>query len=79
VYVKILVDDATDIAEIDTAVRLVATVDTRIPVFLQPITDPRSGRLCIEASTLERYYRAVAGLGVEIRVVPQMHKVLGVA
>jgi len=78
VYVKILVDEATDPGEIETAVRLVASVSEDIPVFLQPIADRERGRLCIGPQTLERFYRRVAGLGVEIRIVPQVHKILGV-
>ena len=78
VYVKILVDEATDPGEIETAVRLVASVSEGIPVFLQPIADPEGGRLRIGPQALERFYRRVAGLGVEIRIVPQVHKILGV-
>lgn len=78
VYVKILVDEETDPGEIETAVQLVASVSGRIPVFLQPIADPEHGRLRIGPETLERLYRRAANLGVEIRVVPQVHKILGV-
>ena len=77
-YVKILVDEGTDPGEVEMGVRLVGSIREGIPVFLQPITDPEHGRLGIGSSTLERFYRRVAGLGVEIRVVPQVHKVLGV-
>jgi organic radical activating enzyme len=78
VYVKVLIDEDTDPEEIARAVRLVAEIDRDIPVFLQPITNPVDGRLCLRPQTLERFYRHVAGLGVEIRVVPQVHKTLGV-
>lgn len=78
VYVKILVDDGTDRGEVETAVRLVASVDTGIPVFLQPITDPSDGRLCVSPERLEAFYRQIAGIGVEVRVVPQVHKALGI-
>jgi organic radical activating enzyme len=78
VYVKILVDEQTDASELEAAVRLVASVDEAIPVFLQPITDRETGHLCIGPRTLERLYRRAARLGVEVRVVPQIHKVLGV-
>jgi pyruvate-formate lyase-activating enzyme len=77
-YVKILVDEGTDPGELERAVRLVGSIGGSIPVFLQPVTDPEHGRLCIGPGTLERFYRRVAGLGVEIRVVPQLHKFLGI-
>jgi 7-carboxy-7-deazaguanine synthase len=77
-YVKVLVDDGTDPTEVAAAVRLVRSIDRDICVFLQPITDPATARLCITPETLERLYRQAAGLGVEVRVVPQIHKTLGV-
>jgi 7-carboxy-7-deazaguanine synthase len=76
-YVKILIDDGTDPRELAHAVRLVAAIDEAIPVFLQPITDPVDGRLRIAPATLERFYRDVAALVGEVRVVPQTHKLLG--
>jgi 7-carboxy-7-deazaguanine synthase len=78
VYVKVLVDEGTDRGEVETAVRLVASVDASIPVFLQPITEPSGRRLCVSPQGLESFYRQVAGLGVEVRVVPQVHKALGI-
>jgi organic radical activating enzyme len=77
-YVKILVDEETDPGELERAVRLVGAIGEPIPVFLQPITEPEHSRLCIGPRTLEHLYRRVAGLGVEIRVVPQLHKFLGI-
>jgi len=77
-YVKMLVDEGTDPTELEAGARLVASVDDAIPIFLQPITDVHDGRLCIEAETLEELYRRVAACGVDVRVVPQTHKILGV-
>lgn len=76
-YVKILLDETTDPGEVEAAVRLVGSVSRGIPVFLQPITDPERESLCIGPQMIERFYRRVAGLGVEVRVVPQVHKILG--
>ncbi len=78
VYVKMLVDDGTDPAELEAGARLVAAVDDAIPIFLQPITAGHDGRPCIRAETLETLYRRVAACGVDVRVVPQTHKILGV-
>ena len=77
-YVKMLVDEDTDPAELERGARLVAAVDGAIPVFLQPIADTNDGRLCIQGETLDEFYRRVAACGVDVRVVPQTHKVLGV-
>jgi organic radical activating enzyme len=77
-YVKMLVDEDTDPAELELGARLVAAVDGAIPVFLQPIADTKDGRLRITGETLDEFYRRVAACGVDVRVVPQTHKVLGV-
>jgi organic radical activating enzyme len=76
-YVKMLVDDGTDPVELETGARLVASVDSAIPIFLQPISDPHHGRLCIGAERLEELYERVARCGVDVRIVPQTHKILG--
>ena len=78
VYVKMLVDEDTDPAELETGARLVAGVDDAMPIFLQPVTDVCDGRLRIRAETLEALYRRVAACGVDVRIVPQTHKILGV-
>lgn len=77
VYVKMLVDESTNADELDRGARMVMSIDHRIPVFLQPITDPKSGQLKIRPRTLEGFYRRVAYHGVDVRIVPQTHKVLG--
>ena len=78
VYVKMVVDEETNPAELEAGARLVASVDEAMPIFLQPITDPGDGALRIQAKTLEALYRRVAAYGLDVRIVPQTHKILGV-
>ncbi len=78
VYVKMVVDETTDPDEVERGARLVANVRADIPVFLQPASDPGDGRLLIGAATLDRFYRRAVRAGIDVRIVPQIHKILGV-
>ncbi len=77
VYVKMVVDEDTDPREVETGARLVAGVGEDIPVFLQPATGSTGGDVRVRAETLGRLYERAARVGVEVRVVPQIHKILG--
>jgi organic radical activating enzyme len=77
VYVKLLVDETTEPGELDAGAALVADVDDAIPVFLQPITDNADGTLRIRPGTLEAFYQRLARRGLDVRIVPQTHKMLG--
>ncbi len=75
IYLKILVDQGTTLAEILTAGSLVAGHDAAIPVFLQPITN-REGRTDLCAERLEEFFFALRRSLSHVRVVPQTHKYL---
>jgi len=78
VYVKMPVDEGTDLADVETGARLVAGVDPRVPLFLTPLTPPGGSRLTIEPATLERLQALASRHHPDVRVLPQMHKVLRV-
>jgi organic radical activating enzyme len=78
VYVKMVVDETTDPDEVERGARLVASVNPDIPVFLQPATGVGDERLRISAATLDRFYRRAVRAGIGVRIVPQIHKILGV-
>jgi organic radical activating enzyme len=73
-YVKILVDAATDSDEVD---RAAALVGDRAAVFLQPITAP-DGRVDVGADHLRRFYGAARRRAGDVRVLPQIHKMLDI-
>jgi len=78
VFVKIVVGAGTPDAELEEAVRLVASVDPAIPVTLQPVTpNGRVTRAPSAARLLEMQALALRHLCV-VKVIPQMHKALGV-
>ena len=77
-YVKIPVDGGTSLADVERAARLVGAVDRRIPVFLQPLAAYPGGKLLIDGERLGRFYSLACRYLDEVRVLAQVHKVLGV-
>lgn len=78
VYVKMPVDAGTVIDEVEHGARLVAAVDPAIPLFLTPLTEPATARLTIDAHALERLQAVASRHLADVRVLPQLHKVLGI-
>jgi 7-carboxy-7-deazaguanine synthase len=76
-YVKIPVDQLTADEEVDRACSLVATVAPGTPTFLQPIVDA-DNRPSIAGDRVAQLY-AIARRHLEsVRVLPQMHKIIGI-
>lgn len=78
VYVKMPVDAATAADEVEQGARIVARVDRRVPLFLTPLTEPTTTRLTIGAHELERLHAVASRHVDDVRVLPQLHKVLGI-
>ena len=79
VYVKMPVDEATDPEEVEQGARLAAAAGPGAPLFLTPLTAPEGTALQIGASTLERLHALASRHHADVRVLPQLHKVLGIA
>lgn len=77
VYVKVLVDAGTATEEVQRAVELVAATAPEAPVYLQPIQQP-DGRFDLRGERLDELFRRARATLADVRVVPQMHKVLAV-
>lgn len=78
VFVKVVVTRQTLDEEIRQAVELVRSVDARMPVVLQPVTPwgpVREGPL---PEQLERWHRLACGVLSDVRILPQVHRLLGV-
>lgn len=83
-FVKVVVDDRSSLREIEAAAQLVASADPLIPFVIQP----ESGALMSSRTTpesLARLERVLAsGLSAaravlaDVRVIPQVHKILDV-
>jgi len=76
-YVKVLVDEGTAIDDVQRAAELVAREAPTIPFFLQPITGP-SGGVDLSAAALDRFFRVARARLNDVRVFPQLHKLLGI-
>lgn len=78
VYVKIPVDDETDAAEVERGAEIVGRVAPGVALFLQPLVSPRDGRFLLSPGRLETFHALASRHCYDVRVLPQLHKVLGV-
>ncbi len=76
-YVKILVDRSTADGDVEQAVSLLAPLRPRVPAFLQPIVDA-ANRPLIDGDRLAHFFGLARQQLPTIRVLPQMHKLLGI-
>lgn len=83
-FVKIVVDSTTPFEEIETAVHLIAEVDRKFPLVLQPESSTYLKRARgIEAARalavlLDRGQRLALESLQDVRVIPQCHKIMRV-
>jgi organic radical activating enzyme len=77
VSVKVVVGEGTTDGEISTVSDIISSVDASLPLFLQPLSLP-DGRTGISATTLFHLQEMASSRLPDVRVIPQMHKLLGV-
>lgn len=77
VYVKLVVDQGTEDWEIVKSCELIAGVDRRIPLILQPMTLP-DGAVAVGSLQTMKFQELAAMRLDEVRVIPQTHKFMGV-
>ena len=76
VFVKIVVTGQSTCDELQQAFNLIASVDTNIPVILQPVT-PLNGCKPVPPDAMLSYQEnAITSLN-DVRVIPQTHKYMG--
>jgi organic radical activating enzyme len=78
VYVKMPVDEGTSPDEVERGAALVADAGPAVPLFLTPLTAPLGARPEITPMTLERLQAAASRHHADVRILPQLHKVLGI-
>ncbi len=76
-YVKVLVDQTTADEDVARAASLISSDAPDAPVFLQPIVDA-DGRPLIDGARLTHLYLVARRQVASIRVLPQIHKQLGI-
>lgn len=82
VFVKVIISNTTDPAELQQAAQLVASINDRIVIFLQPMTALAHPHIN-PALTAPTPAQVLAGQALmkeylpQIRVIPQTHKMIG--
>ena len=76
-FVKVVVLDDSDPAEVATAARLVREVDPAIRFVLQPVTAVSAATVEPSGRSLATFRARCLDAGVEPLVIPQLHKLAG--
>lgn len=76
VSVKAVIGDSTTDSEIRRVCDIILSVDASLPLFLQPLSLP-DGTVGIGSARIFHLQELAASLLVDVRVIPQMHNMLG--
>jgi len=77
VFVKIVFTRESKVKEIDEAVSLVADIDEKIPLVLQPVTPFGPVKHRPNPDQLVAFHNVAKRRLKEVRIIPQVHKMLG--
>jgi pyruvate-formate lyase-activating enzyme len=76
--VKIVITPAVSEAELEAALARLQALAPELPVFLQPVTPDRLVPAAPSAERMEAFARLARARGLAVRVLPQVHKLLGI-
>lgn len=76
-FIKIVVLNETKDEEFEEAVQLVAEIDPDLPLFIQPVT-PYGKIKCPSSKKLLEFFDIASKRLKEVRIIPQIHKIIGV-
>jgi organic radical activating enzyme len=76
VSVKVVVSEQSSAKEIEQVCDVISSVDAELPLFLQPLTLP-DGSVGITAAHILRLQELASSRLPDVRVIPQMHILLG--
>ncbi|MFA4967625.1 MAG: 7-carboxy-7-deazaguanine synthase QueE, partial [Candidatus Margulisiibacteriota bacterium] len=79
VFVKMVVTKETQVKEIDDAVSIIAAIDPEIMTILQPVTPHGLIKHRPGMEELNAFFAVARRKLKRVRVIPQMHKLLGIA
>ncbi len=77
VFVKIVVTKESNVKEIDEAAALIAEVDDKIPLVIQPVSPHGPVKHRPGAEELLAFHTVAKRKLKEVRVIPQLHKIAG--
>ncbi len=77
-FVKIVVTKETSDEELERAFHLMSSVNRKIPLVLQPVTPWGPVREAPEHDQLNRWRASAGRHCADVRVIPQVHRLLGV-
>ncbi len=78
VYVKVVVTQETEDRHLERAASLVAAIDPEIPFILQPASVTAKFRAVPLSEQLSRWWEMAKICLADVRVIPQIHKQLGI-
>lgn len=78
-YVKVVVTQGTEAADLECALELIRSVSQKLPVILQPASPTRAFGGAPSALSLSAFLDQGSSLLKGIRVIPQVHKILGIS
>jgi len=78
VFVKIVFTKESKIKEIDEAARMIADVDEKIPLILQPVTPHGAIKHRPLPEQIFAFHNVARRKLKTVRVIPQVHKLLGI-
>ncbi len=76
-FVKVVVTDDTIESDIKKALDIIHSIDKRIPFIIQPVT-PNGIVKPIKPERLIRFFELSKKTLKDVRIIPQIHKILGV-
>ncbi|HTY12762.1 MAG TPA: 7-carboxy-7-deazaguanine synthase QueE [Candidatus Omnitrophota bacterium] len=77
-FVKMVVTKETKAVDIDQAASIISAIDAEIPVILQPVTPHGPVKHRPTMQEINAFFAVAKRKLKRVRVIPQMHKVLGI-
>ncbi|MBI5778886.1 MAG: 7-carboxy-7-deazaguanine synthase QueE [Planctomycetes bacterium] len=76
-YIKIIMNHTTPLAEYQKALRIIAGINKHIPVVLQPVSAVRWGVKTPVLNRIIRIHNIFTKELSDVRIIPQMHQIMG--
>lgn len=76
VYIKVVVDEKVKVEDFKKSIKIVESVNKNIPFFIQPITTKNN--INFNSKFFDNLYNVASIKLNNVRILPQMHKLLGI-